>query len=683
MFVAPTSRQARVHRLLALLVVILATLLTSLSYAAPVVTPGTSSGGGGGSSSQVTVVSAGDGITDDGPAIRNALTRCSSPTKTLCQVHLSPARTWTIKSMVYVPCHASLWLHGSRINSAVPINNVDSTFQSGGGCGVAAQQAQPLTMAETAVVGSDHVVVTNNPGLVAGDWLVISLAPPYYAGQSVPMSAITGSGPYTIWFGEGRRVAFAYPTGGGVNAYANAPIIGARIHGGGATITATALSGRCVEMPNCQDCLVEDLTCRGPFNWMMSWDVLSHNSTIRNVRAIGDEASVISVADNGSGLCRVGLASPLPSYFVTGTTLDVSGIAGATACNGVWPITRIDSTTIDLQGSAFAGAYTRGGLLTYTSSGVVLENCEGCLADGVMVSGVGVSTGGAGAGYYVYNSPGSVSRHIQVSGCAGAVGALLEGPLGPWGSESAVLEDSVFRGCATGVSLLDHSSRWRIARTHVENASAYGYLLTTATTGAPYAASLDDVSVSGADVGVMIDEGDATSLTNSRISGARIGLQVGLATGTRVTGGWWEGNATAALFGEDVELTGTTLRNNGDGILASGNIMLAASNVSQIVNDGNAAYHGWYNNGAGTWSLSNCTFDVRGSTGVKIGVLVESSANARVDAVNFRALGDSGSSAYSFFVNGNGKIRYASLFDTTTNHVSGSSVATSGWTELH
>jgi hypothetical protein len=42
----------------------------------------------------------------------------------------------------------------------------------------------------------------------------------------------------------------------------------------------------------------------------------------------------------------------------------VAGIAGATACNGTWGVTRVNNTTLatwDLQGSTFSGAYTGGG----------------------------------------------------------------------------------------------------------------------------------------------------------------------------------------------------------------------------------------------------------------------------------------------------------------------------------
>jgi hypothetical protein len=48
----------------------------------------------------------------------------------------------------------------------------------------------------------------------------------------------------------------------------------------------------------------------------------------------------------------------------TNDTVIVSGVGGTTEANGTWPVTVIDATHIELQGSAFAHAWTAGGLVT-------------------------------------------------------------------------------------------------------------------------------------------------------------------------------------------------------------------------------------------------------------------------------------------------------------------------------
>jgi len=47
--------------------------------------------------------------------------------------------------------------------------------------------------------------------------------------------------------------------------------------------------------------------------------------------------------------------------MITGQQVIVKDVGGVTAANGNWMITVINSTKIDLQGSAFSGSYTSGG----------------------------------------------------------------------------------------------------------------------------------------------------------------------------------------------------------------------------------------------------------------------------------------------------------------------------------
>jgi hypothetical protein len=84
--------------------------------------------------------------------------------------------------------------------------------------------------------------------------------------------------------------------------------------------------------------------------------------TIESLDAIAPGAQTISgCADNGSGLIRVTVGST--TGWTTGDYKTISAVAGTTEANGTWPITVIDGTHIDLQGSAFANAYVSGGVV--------------------------------------------------------------------------------------------------------------------------------------------------------------------------------------------------------------------------------------------------------------------------------------------------------------------------------
>jgi hypothetical protein len=72
--------------------------------------------------------------------------------------------------------------------------------------------------------------------------------------------------------------------------------------------------------------------------------------------------TVTGAANNGSGLVRL-TVSPNTAALATGNTRTISSVGGTTEANGTWVITVVDSTHIDLQGSAFVNAYTSGGLV--------------------------------------------------------------------------------------------------------------------------------------------------------------------------------------------------------------------------------------------------------------------------------------------------------------------------------
>lgn len=71
--------------------------------------------------------------------------------------------------------------------------------------------------------------------------------------------------------------------------------------------------------------------------------------------------TITGAANNGSGLIRLSVAAT--ATFTTGQKKTVSDVLGTTEANGTWTITVIDSTHIDLQGSAFTNVYTSGGTI--------------------------------------------------------------------------------------------------------------------------------------------------------------------------------------------------------------------------------------------------------------------------------------------------------------------------------
>ena len=75
---------------------------------------------------------------------------------------------------------------------------------------------------------------------------------------------------------------------------------------------------------------------------------------------INAKTSVTGAADNGSGLVRI---TATGHGLATGARVHLVGVAGTTEANGTWTATVIDANTLDLQGSAFANAYTSGGTL--------------------------------------------------------------------------------------------------------------------------------------------------------------------------------------------------------------------------------------------------------------------------------------------------------------------------------
>ncbi|HUC70367.1 MAG TPA: hypothetical protein VMS01_04165 [Stellaceae bacterium] len=103
-----------------------------------------------------------------------------------------------------------------------------------------------------------------------------------------------------------------------------------------------------------------------------------------------DVEAITGVANNGSGLVRLTVTST--TDLATGNNVSIEGVGGAVGANGdTWTITVIDSTHVDLQGSAFAG-------LTHTCSWGSTDNAISCttiqgINPGGAVSGTNIQSG--------------------------------------------------------------------------------------------------------------------------------------------------------------------------------------------------------------------------------------------------------------------------------------------------
>ena len=69
--------------------------------------------------------------------------------------------------------------------------------------------------------------------------------------------------------------------------------------------------------------------------------------------------NVTNVTNNGIGVIRLTIGTT--NGMITGQRVNVQEVEGVTNANGVWYITVINLSQIDLQNSTFAGTYTSGG----------------------------------------------------------------------------------------------------------------------------------------------------------------------------------------------------------------------------------------------------------------------------------------------------------------------------------
>ncbi len=80
---------------------------------------------------------------------------------------------------------------------------------------------------------------------------------------------------------------------------------------------------------------------------------------------------VTGAADNGSGLIRLTIAG---HGYESGDTVNVHSVGGVANATGQWIVTVVDANHIDLEGSAFAGAYGGGGICVRYFAGGLFQN---------------------------------------------------------------------------------------------------------------------------------------------------------------------------------------------------------------------------------------------------------------------------------------------------------------------
>lgn len=73
--------------------------------------------------------------------------------------------------------------------------------------------------------------------------------------------------------------------------------------------------------------------------------------------------TITGAINNGSGLIRLTIGSASAAAMTTGQTWFVNSVGGVPNATGNWVVTVVNNTTVDLQGSTFAGAYTSGGYM--------------------------------------------------------------------------------------------------------------------------------------------------------------------------------------------------------------------------------------------------------------------------------------------------------------------------------
>lgn len=295
--------------------------------------------------------------------------------------------------------------------------------------------------------------------------------------------------------------------------------------------------------------------------------------------AIGESAAagvfnnplIVAIANNGSGLIRVQVAST--GTMATGDKAYVTGAASNTNANGAWTITLIDSTHVDLQGSAFAVSGGAAGVIT-TFGTLALANTVA----------IGYSVLGG-------NSLRSVGRHVAIGTQALANLTIATDVVAIGHNVCAALtsgSQSVYVGSQAGATPTNGAGHVVIGYNANLNAtnSANSVVIGGTNTGGGRGAQGGDGSVV---IGAIA--GGTSGLTNSVVLGAFAGQN---ATGSNVT-----------LLGRSVGGTTLTTGTNVVYIGTNSSIDAATGSESNVIRIGAGSTGVIIATGCGTPANSN------------------------------------------------------------------------------
>lgn len=173
---------------------------------------------------------------------------------------------------------------------------------------------------------------------------------------------------------------------------------------------------------------------KNPASWWCGQKVetvgtMDPSNSLGQLHTPGAPIAITGAANNGSGLVRITVGST--TGFVTGDIHTVSSVAGTTEANGAWTITVIDSTHIDLVGSAFVNTYTSGGLISKFSSWTSLGSATAARA---------------GAAQWAVGGVTSTSLATRAYEFQFGAGSAKIGPRVLRGCSSSEVAASIFRG---------------------------------------------------------------------------------------------------------------------------------------------------------------------------------------------------------------------------------------------
>lgn len=177
------------------------------------------------------------------------------------------------------------------------------------------------------------------------------------------------------------------------------------------------------------------LGCEFEGNTLVQTPDAANIGALFNTTDFTSSRTVSAAVDNGSGAVRLTLNST--QWAVTGQKYYINSVGGLNGINGMWwPITVINSTQIDLQGSVFSGAYTSDGTARFHRGNVFLLVSSGSFS----IAGV----------YGV--EPVMKNNTLRWTGSTHVGYAVQEGNQGSMTFEDNILENVVANFTSTNVS---------------------------------------------------------------------------------------------------------------------------------------------------------------------------------------------------------------------------------------